>query len=190
MVKSSKVVFIVDSVEEAVKFYTEKLSFDLIDLEEDKGGGNTLVSAHLRKDKCIVSFRAPQVEELAEFSFIKRCASRCVGVAVFMKKGIDKYYQRCSKKGLKIVSELKPINGCKEFSLRDPFGIKLIFIEPPAEVKTQQAVSVAGLSVSRADVQRDIDATVDQIVARLKPFGILRRTAKKLAKIKLKPLLK
>lgn len=190
MVKSSKVVLIVDSVEEAVKFYTEKLSFDLIDLEENKSGDNTLVSAHLRKDKCVISFRVPHVEELAEFSFIKRCASRCVGVAIFMKKGIDKYYERCSKKGLKIVSELKPVNGVREFSLKDPYGVKLIFTELEAEEKAKSTIDIAGLFLSKNDVQRDLNAAVDQIVARLKPFGILRRTAKKLAKVKLKPLLK
>lgn len=188
MMKSSRIVLIVDSVEDAVKFYAEKLSFDLIDLEESKDGDNSLISAHLRKDKCFVSFRVPRIEELAEFSFIKRCASRCVGVTIFMKKGIEKYYQRCVKKNLKIVHELKA--GEKEFSLRDPFGIKLVFTEVESESKVASTVNVAGISITRAGLQADQDGTFDQIVARLKQFGILRRTAKKFAKVKLKPLLK
>src|SRR5271163_2458532 len=128
MMKSSELLVVVESVEEAVKFYTEKLAFDIVDLQTSSEPGNLLASAHLKKGKCFISFRTPQVEELAEFSFIKRCASRCVGLQVEMKKGLDKYFNRCQKKGLKITSEPRDqMDGHKSFSLRDPFGIKLVF---------------------------------------------------------------
>ena len=34
MMKSSELVLIVETVEEGVKFYTEKLGFDIVDLQE------------------------------------------------------------------------------------------------------------------------------------------------------------
>src|SRR5260221_12819284 len=117
MMKSGELLVIVDSVEEAIKFYTEKLAFDIARVEASRDVVNTLHSAHLRKGKCGLIFRTPLVEELAEFSFIKRCGSRCIGFNVEMKKGIDKYFQRCQKKGLK-TTELKDHDGLQQFTLR------------------------------------------------------------------------
>ena len=53
--KSSDLVLIVDSVEEAIKFYTEKLAFDLVEAQLNKEGSQSLVSAHLRKGKCTIA---------------------------------------------------------------------------------------------------------------------------------------
>jgi uncharacterized glyoxalase superfamily protein PhnB len=187
MMKSSELLLIVDSVEEAVKFYTEKLAFDIASLEASKENPHTLAAAHLRKGKCFISFKTPQVEELAEFSFIKRCASRCIGLRAEMKKGIEKYFQRCQKKGLKVVTELKESDGVKSFAIRDPFGVKLIFLQP-SEGKMRVSSDFAGKPVDvRGRKETDV---VNEMVEHLRTFGILRRAAKKYAKLKIKQLSK
>jgi catechol 2,3-dioxygenase-like lactoylglutathione lyase family enzyme len=185
MMKSSELLLIVDSVEEAVKFYTEKLAFDVANLEASKENPHVLAAAHLRKGKCFISFKTPQVEELAEFSFIKRCVSRCVGLRVEMKKGIEKYFQRNQKKGLRVIAELKESDGVKSFAIRDPFGVKLIFVQP-VEDKVHVSSDVAGKIVEmRGRKEADV---VNELVEHLRAFGILRRAAKKYAKLKVKQL--
>jgi uncharacterized glyoxalase superfamily protein PhnB len=190
MMKSSELVLLVESVEEAVKFYAEKLAFDIVDLQESKEGGTTLTSARLRKGKCFIRLRLPQVEELAEFSFIKRCSSRCAGLYVEMKKGIERFYERCQKKGVKIVSELKDQrDGVKLFALRDPYGIRISFAQPLQGFKEPMPTTFLGspikLNDSLGKSLKDNDV-IDDMVGRLKDFGILRRSAKKYAKLYLK----
>lgn len=190
MMKSSEVVLLVESVEEAVKFYAEKLAFDIVDLQESSEGGNTLTSARLRKGKCFIRLRLPQVEELAEFSFIKRCASRCTGLHVEMKKGIERFYERCLKKGVKVIGELKnQQDGFKSFVIRDPYGIRIAFAQPVENFKEPVPTALLGASLKLADALgnplKDNDV-IDEMVGRLKDFGILRRSAKKYAKSYLK----
>ncbi|MFA6527904.1 MAG: VOC family protein [Candidatus Babeliales bacterium] len=191
MMKSSEVVLLVESVEDAVKFYAEKLAFDIVDLQESKEGGNTLTSARLRKGKCFVRLRLPHVEELAEFSFIKRCASRCTGLYVEMKKGIERFHERCQKKGVKIVTELKDQteDGLKLFAIRDPYGIRITFAQPVESFKAPVPTALLGTTLKLTDPSgkplKDNDV-VDEMVNRLKDFGILRRSAKKYAKLYLK----
>ncbi|MBD3231130.1 hypothetical protein GF322_00555 [Candidatus Dependentiae bacterium] len=189
MIKSSKTSIIVDSVEMAVKFYTEKLAFDISELVTNKDD-KKIDYALLRKGKCFIIFKKPKVEELAEFSFIKRCASRCVGVVAEMKKGIEKYYIKCSKKNITIIDELKDYPNCgyKMFSLKDPFGIKLTFTQPiPGFTKKYE--EFAGMKISTTDEsgQPKTEAKLlNEMIKHLKTFGILRRAAKKYAKLWLK----
>lgn len=194
MMKSSELVLIVETVEEGVKFYTEKLGFDIVDLQESSENGRHLIFARLHKGKCSIILRAPLIEELAAFSFIKRCGNRCTGIYVEMKKGLEKYYQRCIKKGVKVVGELKKSEfGNMEFSVRDPFGATLIFAEPLAK-GSQQSFDVFGITVDKNALKSKnsayIKATSDQLIGTLKEFGILRRASKKFAKSKLKELSK
>lgn len=190
MMKSGELLVIVDSVEEAIKFYTEKLAFDIAGVEASKDSLNTLHSAHLRKGKCGLIFRTPLVEELAEFSFIKRCGSRCIGFNVEMKKGIDKYFQRCQKKGLK-TSELKDRDGLQQFTLRDPFGTKLVFSQLIEGKQQKPSLNFIGMQLSEQDLggkgRKEADV-VDGMVEQLRKFGILRRAAKKYAKTVYKQL--
>ncbi len=194
MMKSSELVLIVETVEEGVKFYTEKLGFDIIDLQESSENGRHLVSARLHKGKCIIILRAPLVEELAAFSFIKRCVNRCTGLYIEMKKGLEKYYQRCIKRGIKVVGELKKSeHGNLEFSIRDPFGTMLTFAEPVAK-DAAKSFDILGMAVDKNALKAKnaayIKTTSDQIISNLKELGILRRAAKKFAKAKLKELSK
>ena len=190
MMKSSEVVLLVESVEEAVKFYAEKLAFDIVDIQESKEGGNTLTSARLRKGKCFIRLRLPQVEELAEFSFIKRCASRCVGLYVEMKKGIERFYERCQKKGVKIIVELKDQGeGLKFFAIRDPYGIRIAFAQAIEGFKAPTATTLLGSPLKLIDASGKTlkdNEIIDTMVGHLKDFGILRRSAKKYAKLHLK----
>ena len=198
MMKSSELVLIVDSVEDAVKFYTEKLAFDLTEARVSTENAHVLSFAQLRKGKCFIMIRLPSVEELAEFSFIKRCVSRCTCLYVEMKKGIEKYYDRCKKKGVKIATELKstpdcPTHpGCLSFSIRDPFGIKLIFSQPANEKIKLDSVDLAGLKIKRSEVAgkktQELEDYIDRAIGHLKTFSVVRRAAKKFAKHKLKQL--
>ena len=186
--KSSELVIIVDSVEEAVKFYTEKLAFDLVDAQASKENRNSLLSAHIRKGKCFITFRTPYVEELAEFSFIKRCASRCIGLYIEMKKGLDRYFARCRKKGLNVLSEPKDTpDGYRNFTIRDPFGIKLIFAQPREGVVIKPNADFVGMNINLHSGAKEADLIADMIY-HLKGMGILRRAGKKFAKLKIKQL--
>lgn len=189
--KSCGTVVVVDIVEEAVKFYTEKLGFDIVDLFADKEGAVRLRFACLRKGKCFIKFRTPLVEELADFSFIKRCASRCVSVQAEMKKGLDKYFVRCQKKGVKVVSEPENCTemGMRFFSVRDPFGVTLVFTQTLEEAsKMTGEVDFCGMVVTKSQAKES--QTIDRVVLHLKGFGILRRSAKKFAKLKIKEISK
>jgi len=180
MMKSITVTIVVDSVEEAVKFYTEKLPFDVVDLRISTEGQQTLSYAHLRKGKASVVFRTPYVEEFADFTFIKRCASRCVCLFVEVKKGLEKFYSKCQKKDLKIVSELKDCEcGFKMFALKDPFGLKLVFAQPIQGFAVKKPSDFLGMPLSHTT---DTEEQVDKMISHLKGFGILRRASKKYAK--------
>lgn len=194
MMKSSELVLIVETVEEGVKFYTEKLGFDLVDVQVSTENARLLVSARLKKGKCSIILRTPLVEELAAFSFIKRCVSRCTGLYIEVKKGLEKYYQRCIKKGIKVASELKKTEcGNLAFSIRDPFGTLLIFAEQCPKEKAASS-NILGITIDKHAVQSKnatyIKNTSDQIISMLKEFGILRRASKKFAKSKLKEISK
>lgn len=192
MIKSSELLVVVDSVEEAVKFYTEKMAFDLVDAQVSPENSNLLIAAHVRKGKCHIIFRAPQVEELADFSFIKRCASRCAGLYVEVKKGLDRYFERCQKKGVKVVSEPRMVDGHRTFVVKDPFGMKLAIAEVPEKV-TQPSTDFVGMRLSQNDIvqkTRKESEMIDDMAAHLRKFGILRRAAKKFAKSRLKQFTK
>jgi uncharacterized glyoxalase superfamily protein PhnB len=162
------------------------MGFDIVEVHASKETPGTLFSAQVRKGKCFVTFRTPYVEELAEFSFIKRCASRCMGLYIEMKKGLDKYYARCMKKGLKVLSEPKDMpDGTRSFSLRDPFGIKLVFSQVREDFRPVADTDFAGMQLDR---QRKESEQLPGMIDHLKKFGILRRAAKKFAKLRLKML--
>ncbi len=190
MMKSGTIVLVVDSVDKAVKFYTEKLFFDIIELsvEKNEGAEDIISYAHIRKGKCFIIFRAPHIEELAEFSFIKRCSSRSVGIFAEMKKGIEKYYNKCEQKGLQIISPLKDSSyGYKEFSLKDPFGIKLTFAQALDTYKAPDEFLHSG--INKKDVSSDFAKNKElqeKMIKYLKSFGVLRRASKKYTKLWLK----
>lgn len=192
MMKNSTPVLVVDSVETAIKFYTEKLAFDIAEsmVHKEEHADNVFAYALLKKGKCVIMFRTPHVEELAEFSFIKRCASRCTGLYVEIKKGFDKYYQKCSKKGVQIVYELKEQPwGDRTFSIKDPFGFMLTFAQPIENFAAKDSNLFCGMpinlkdSTGKAYTEKEL---TDKMVTHLKSFGILRRAAKKYAKTWLK----
>ena len=178
-------VFVVESVEKAVKFYTEKLAFDIEYLTIDPENKHILQYAELSKGKCRISFRMPRVEELAEFSLIKRCSLRGAGVYVVMKKGLDRYFQRCQKKKVNILTEpkIQPW-GDRIFAVKDPFGIKLSFAEPVSDFQPPSKRTFLGMDVHTSD-----SATMEEMIRWLKGFGVLRRAGKKYAKDWLKMVL-
>lgn len=187
MMKSGELVVVVESVREAVKFYTEKLSFDVVTLEtQEERGDYTIVSAKLRKGKCFISFRTATVEELAEFSVIKRCSSRCVSLQIELKKGLEKYFAKCSKKGVLISSEIKesPGTGARSFSVRDPFGVKLQFIQFDEAFKQPAATNFLGLPFRKQELSQTTtqNSYMEEMVSKLKKIGVLRRAGKKYAR--------
>lgn len=193
MIKSINVAIVVDSVEEAVKFYTEKLPFDIVELEINKDGQPGLAYAHLRKGKGHIIFRTPMVEELAEFSFIKRCTGRSITLFIEIKSGLEKLYDKCKRKDLNIITEIKecPESGHKMFTLKDPFGVKLVFATP-SKIIQKPANELLGQPFRMTDAsgkQKENEMLVDEIVNKLKEFGLLRRASKKYAKTVLKQMM-
>lgn len=185
--KSGELVVVVESVRDAVKFYTEKLSFDVVLLEtQEERGEHAIVAARLRKGKCFIHFRTATIDELAEFSVIKRCSSRCVLLQVELKKGIDKYFAKCSKKGVLISGEIKdlPQSGARVFSVRDPFGVKVQFIQIDPAFKDAAATSFLNLPFRRQDITQMAaqNAYMEEMVSKLKKIGVLRRAGKKYAR--------
>lgn len=183
--KSGELVVVVDSVRDAVKFYTEKLSFDVVSLETvEEHSEFAINSAKLRKGKCFIILRAAAIDELADFTVIKRCASRCVSLQIEMKKGIEKFFVKCSKKGLLVSPEIKETPEIKSFSVRDPFGVKLFFVQPNESIKQPAATNFLGLPFRKQElVQTSAQhAYMEEMVAKLKKIGVLRRAAKKYAR--------
>lgn len=186
MIKSGITVLIVDSVEKTVKYYTEKLAFDIADLKIEtlEKGKPSINYAMIKKGKCFLILRRPKIEELAEFSFIKRCASRCTGVYAEMKKGIEKYYAKCQKKEVQITSPLKNEPwGHKTFSIRDPFGLRITFAQPIEGFQSSSEFLTSG--ISKNDIAKNKELKVnalEKMIKYLKGLGILRRASKKYSK--------
>lgn len=189
--KAGELVVIVDSVEDAVKFYTERLAFDIAGLQADAENPQRLGYAHLRKGKCSIVFRKPNVQEFAEFTFIKRCSSRCVGLQVEMKNGLDKYFTKCEKKDVVVIQEPREVTpGIRSFVISDPFGVKLTFTQPTT-INRPTDLHVFGIQLQPASLNTRKDAEkayLEQIALQLKRYGVLRRASKKFAKAKIKEL--
>ncbi len=182
MMKYGKTVLVVDAVEEAVKFYSDKLAFDIVELESTEGN-RSLTYAELRKGKSYILFRIPKVDELVEFSQVKYCMSRGAGLYSEMKKGLDKFYERCRSKGVQILEEPKDQPwGHRTFRAKDPFGFHLVFAQEIPNFKNPTSNDFCGLNVDPARG----DAVVESMVGHLKNFGLSRRAAKKYAKLWLK----
>jgi uncharacterized glyoxalase superfamily protein PhnB len=189
MMKSCKPLFVVDSVEDAVKFYTEKLGFDVVELAAKKEDGRSLLAyAQLKKGKCFVGCRVPSLGELAEMSMVKHCAGRGAGVYILMKKGLDKYLQRCTKKGVTIVDQPKKQPwGDVTFSIKDPFGFRLTFAQPLEVGEWRPSNEFCGMGpIERPQSPEQEARLLEDMVAWLKGFGLLRRVSKKFSRLWLK----
>jgi len=191
MMKACRPLFVVDSVEEAVKFYTEKLGFDIFELSAKREDGRCFVDyAQLKKGKCFIGFRRPSLGELAEMSMVKHCAGRGAGVYVQMKKGLDKYLQRCAKKGVNIVEQPKKQPwGEVTFSVKDPFGFKLTFAQPLEVGEWEPSSEFCGMGpIEKPQSEEQEAKTMEDMVTWLKGFGFLRRVAKKFSRLWLKTM--
>lgn len=187
--KSGKPLFVVESVEDAVKFYTEKLGFDIFELSTKKDDGRCFVDyASLKKGKCFVGFRTPLVGELAEISMVKHCAGRGAGVYVEMKKGLEKYLERCNKKGVSVVEQpRKQPWGHVTFSIKDPFGFKVTFAQPLEEGEWRPSNEFCGMGPVEKPTSTDMETkTMETMISWLKGFGFLRRVGKKYSRLWLK----
>ncbi len=185
MFKVGKTLVVVESVEKAIKFYTERLGFALHDVVIQRDGEFFISAADVKKGNVIVALKSPAIEELAEFGMVKRCSGRSAGVFVELNKGIEKYFQRCKKKSVPIVSELaKNSMGQWWFSARDPFGLKLVFVEKliGSPSVDPSIFNVAGLGLSREKlltIDQKSKLAIDPMVEVLKDLGLLRRVSQK-----------
>lgn len=189
MMKSGKPLFIVDSVEDAVKFYSEKLGFDVFELSAKREDSRCYLNyALLKKGKCFVGFRSPYPGELAEMSMIKHCAGRGAGVYIEMKKGFDKYLERCNKKGVLIVEQPKKQPwGEVTFSIKDPFGFRVTFaqaLEVGEWIPTNEFCGMGELKEPQGE--EETTRMLEDMISWLKGFGLLRRVSKKFSKLWLK----
>jgi uncharacterized glyoxalase superfamily protein PhnB len=182
-------VFVVDSVETAAKFYSEKLGFDIVELLADKGdGGRVLDYVSLKKNKCFIGFRRPMTTELADMSMVKHCTGRGSGVYIEMKKGFDKYFERCNKKKVPIIEQPKKQPwGHVTFSVKDPFGFKIVFAQELPTGEWKPTNNFCGMGpVNKPQSAEQEAALVEKMAAWLKGFGLLRRVSKKYSKLWLK----
>ena len=188
MMKPGELVVVVESVRDAVKFYTEKLSFDLVRLETqlEQDDEFTMTFAKVRKGKCCLSFRMPSIDELAEFSVIKRCSSRCINLTIELKKGIEKYFAKCNKKQINISGDIREASDRRSLSflVRDPFGVKLQFIQYTTSVKRAVPGQFLDLPFKKTELTQTAAQNnfMEAMVARLKKIGVLRRAGKKYAR--------
>ena len=187
MVKSATTVLTVDSVEQGIKFYSDRLAFDIIDLQVSSSAP-VLGYAQLKKGKCSIVLRTPDQDELVEFSQIKHSKTRGAGIYMVMKKGLDKYYERCKKKNVQIELALQDRPwGHRTFQVRDPFGFKLVFAQPIDGFKKPYPYNFAGLTI---DATKDEASLLGEMCIHLKTYRISRRASKKYAKLFLKNLKK
>lgn len=191
MMKSAKTSLVVESVDKAIKFYSERLGFDLVEVSVEKDGESFINYAQLKKGKAFLILRSPSIDELAEFSMIKRCSGRGAGMYVEMKKGIESFYARCQKKNLTIFAPLKAQPwGDQTFVIKDPFGLRLVFSQPITNFKPENPYNFCGMNVpsSHEERVRNQDTLMEDMIKWLRGFGILRRVSKKYAKDFLKHL--
>lgn len=182
MLKSGITVLIVDFVEDAVKFYTERLGFDIAEMFSAENSRKILFAV-IKKGKCQIMFRSPVGDESIELTQVKHCPGRAVGVYVEMKKGIDKFFERCRKKKVHIVDALseKPW-GVRSFTIKDPFGARITFAEPIPNFKHEYKRFLG----TTLDTARGGEDLVEDVVSHLRTFRITRRPAKKYGKMLLK----
>jgi uncharacterized glyoxalase superfamily protein PhnB len=192
MIRLCKPQFVVESVEKAVKFYTEKLGFDILDLvSKNLEEKQVIIQATMKKGKCIIVFRRPKVGEMAEMSMIKHCVGRGAGILVEIKKDLEVFFDKIGKKNVSIGDELKrdPEQGIEFFSIKDPFGLKVVFYRQtslPGTISPQTG-NFCGIKSFSEDLKAgQKDSIALDIIATLKTFGILKRASKKFAKLWLK----
>ncbi len=184
MMKSATTVLIVESVSDAVKYYAEKLGFDIVELALQQPEGGSFFYGHLKKGKFHLMVRTAEADEMVEFSQIKHFKGRGLSIYVEMKKGLDKYFERCKKKGVAITQEpTETFWGANIFSVRDPFGLTLTFGQPIEGFVPKTADNFHGLALDFSD---DEETIIEKMTLHLKGFGISRRPAKKYARVWLK----
>lgn len=193
MFKAGKIVLVVSSVEKAVKFYTERLLFDIEDLRVDKEEKLHLCYAELKRGKCFIILRLPEISELAEFSVVRGFSGRSVNIHVEAQRSLESYFKRCEKKGVPIIGGIQvSSSGRKSFKVKDPFGITLVFSDASSPQDPESSTSLL-CGFDMKGQQPDIpggDDIAEEGVRWLKGFGITRRVAKKYLKLWAKRCLK
>ena len=187
MFKKFKYFMVVDSVENAIKFYAEKLLFAVTYVSVE-GGTNPYVNyAELRRGKCFLVLRTPALTELAEFSMVRRLNNRAAGLFLEVKKGfIQKIFATCKKKKLNILSELsRHPAGYIYFQLIDPFGTKIYIYEFEGVSFDKKLYSSAFVGYKMTpELWEDLKKPVppQAILDHLRKFGMSRRIAKRFVK--------
>lgn len=126
MFKSLMPNIMVESVDETVKFYEEKLDFTLLQkVQNDKG---TLNFAILKKDDCILSFQLKE-NLIEEYNCLEVDQIKPSLTLFFKVEDIQKIYQDL-KVIVTVVSELHTtFYGTKEFAFLDNNGNVLTIAE-------------------------------------------------------------
>lgn len=191
MFKKSKYFLIVDSVENAIKFYGDKLLFTVTDLNIETGVSSYINYAELKRGKCFLVIRSPSITELAEFSMVRRLTNRTTGLYLELKKGLEAFFKACKKKKLNITTELtRHPMGYTYFLVMDPFGSMIYFYQLEKGFHSGKSMLVDkkdffGLRpraeswdmLAKGNLPRDV-------ADYLKGFGLTRRIAKKFVKAK------
>lgn len=196
MIKPRECVVLVSSVQDVIKFYTEKLAFDIVDLDVEN---EELQVVRLRKGKFLITFKRPSITESVEFSFIKGCPTRGLTISIEVTKDLNKLLTRYEKKELPLSIMSKDDNDqVTSFTIKDPFGLRLNFFqgEIPLVASSNKIDPIIESAVERTKSKTvkvatgSSDKALNKTVERLQSYGIVRRAAKKFCKSKIKALSK
>ena len=185
MIKHKTTTVLVDSVVDAVRFYTQQMFFDIIELRVSGRDRARLGYAHLRKGKCTIVFREPSIDESPEFSQIKHCLGRGVVLRIEVASNIERWYERCCTKDVKILKVLQSGIDGLFFVCKDPFGLRLMFYQetPQEKIVVQDIAQQVYGTTSVAH-----DMLVEVLVQKLHGYGVPRRAAKKYGRRALRAL--
>lgn len=181
MIKQKECVVLVSSIQDVIKFYTDKLGFDIIDLIVEEG---ELHKVHLRKGKCFLTFKRPSIQESVEYSFIKGCPSRCLTMSIEVSKDLDKMLAKYEKKGVAIASKTTDADMLTSFTIKDGFGLRLHFFQDIEENAPKESSETNEFTIKSS--RSNQDRLISKAVEKLQSYGVVRKAAKKYCKAQLK----
>lgn len=126
MFKSLMINMMTESVEETIAFYTEKLSFTVVQkVETEEGKVNFAI---LSKDDCILSFQEKN-NLIEEYNTLETTVIKPTFTLFFQVNNMDEIYKELQSK-VKMASELHTtFYGTKEFAFFDNNGNILTIAE-------------------------------------------------------------
>jgi len=127
MFKKLAPMFLVDNVDEVIEWY--KKVFDAkIDATDPENPPYEWVSLLISDVEIMFAKKESAIRWYSENVAINKNISNFI--AYIYVEGIDELYQKIKEKTKIIMEPLSQWYGIKEFAIKDPFGIVIVFAEP------------------------------------------------------------